>query len=216
MRLSWEIKINPVRLNANPFKGTNTWLNLDIEKTKHISIDNKTREELGNLSVIFWQDYFFVKNNEVDASFIEENKYRNYYEGYTNLNLPYYDVFDNINLLVKYWYTSKSSGTLKTPGYGEEFNENKFEYTAYYVYWIFLPTSLPNMIDIYPNLTFVLHFLMDVDLFPGIERVWLYNLWRSGAKEEVEEEFLYQTGNISIFRKYNASKFPQGEYTYIE
>ena len=131
------------------------------------------------------------------------------------MQLPHYTEFDNLITSTLYWYTSKTSGTLKTPWYGQDFDENKFEYVAYYVYWIFLPTSLSNIIDIYPDLTFVLHFYMDVNLYPGYEQVWLYNLFKSGEKEEVEEEYFYQTGNISILRKYNASKFPQGEYTYV-
>ena len=52
-------------------------------KSKNTVIDKDTREELGNLSVIFWQDQYFVENTEAETSFWQENKYRDYYEGFT-------------------------------------------------------------------------------------------------------------------------------------
>ena len=69
----------------NPFEETNTRLNSDVQKSKTAIIDAETREELGNLSVIFWQDQFFMENMEIDQSFIEKNKVRNYYEGMTHI-----------------------------------------------------------------------------------------------------------------------------------
>ena len=67
-------------------------LNSDVDKSKNKTIDNRTREKLGNLSVIFWQDQYFVENNQVDTALEEENKYRDYYLGYTWL------VFVNVYL----------------------------------------------------------------------------------------------------------------------
>ena len=61
-------------------------------KSKNTVIDKETREELGNLSVIFWQDQYFVENNEAETSFWEENKYGDYYEGFTHLQFPLYTV----------------------------------------------------------------------------------------------------------------------------
>ena len=110
---------------ANFLKGTHTWLNSDVEKSEDKIVDTKTREELGNLSVIFWQDHFFVENTQVETSFVEDNKYRNIYEGYTFLMFPYYDLFDNIINSASYMYTCRTSGLVKTYLYGEPFDSNK-------------------------------------------------------------------------------------------
>ena len=83
---------------------------MDVENSKEKTVDKKTREELGNLSVIFWQDQYFVENNEAESSLVEENKYRNYYQGFTLLRFPFYYN----GYLVSRMNTSKTSGSVKT------------------------------------------------------------------------------------------------------
>ena len=101
----------------------------------------------------------------IESSFVEENKYRNYYEGYQWLQFP-------SKKRCQMW-TSRASGHLKTPLYGEPFDEDNFEYNVKYEYNFYPPSSLGLIVDLYPNLNlnFVLHFYMDV--YPGQEKIYM-------------------------------------------
>lgn len=224
---------NIVEAKSVFIKGTNTWLNSDVEKSKTKIVDAESRGELGNLSITFWQDQFFVENTKVETSFVEENKYRNYYEGYSHLLFPRYDQAyadeaDNMLQSSYALYTSSTSGFLRSPWYGEAFDKDKFEYAASYTYNIYLPTNLSNISDLYSDLSFVLQFHLDVSLYPGNEYVKIDRLGKTGVTEWVEyyneyydvtvyePEYFFQTGNASVVRKYKASKLSNKEVAKIK
>ena len=140
-----------------------------------MTFDNMTREELGNLSVIFWQDQYFMDNMKVEKAFIENQKYRNMYEGYSAVIYPAYADFGGIIHLMAIMKTSKTSGSLQTPWYGDTFDEN-FDYAAYFQYYIYFPTDL-NVT--YPDLKLVLHFHVDVMLYGSTEEVY----YRKGSTQ---------------------------------
>ena len=158
---------------------------------------------------------------------MEDNKYRNIYEGYTFLMFPYYDLFDNIINSASYMYTCRTSGFVKTYLYGEPFDSNKFEHIVYWHTLIYFPANLTNITQMYPGLSFVLHFNMDVTLYPGYERVhikqmgetneteWDDTLGEYVGKVNYKYEYLYKTGNVSVLRKYDVSKFQEGECAWI-
>ena len=160
---------------------------------------------------------------DIETAFVEKGKYRNYYEGYSNIQFPNLERNKGLVESAYYMLTSRTSGTVKTAWYGEPFNEDEFEYKARNIHHIFFPTNLPNISHSFPGLTFVMHFHMDVALFEGAEYVYIARMGKTGEtydhyyydepQEEVyyKEESLFKTGNISIIRKYNASKFQQLE-----
>ena len=196
-------------------------------KSKNTVIDKETREELGNLSVIFWQDQYFVENTEAETSFWEENKYRDHYEGFTHLQFPSYWPISNIIHFTYYMLTSKTSGSVKTPLYGEPFDDNKFEYAAYYRYYIYFPPNIVNITELYPGLTIVLQFYADVSLYEGTEGIFIESMGYTGEQEwdgyaldyvdtaVYKREEIYNSGNVSIIRKYETSKFKDWEYISI-
>ena len=179
-------------------------LNTDVDNSKSKTIEERSREELGNLSVIFWQDQYFVENNQEDASLVEENKYRDYYQGYTSLQFP---QFNPALLNLQYHYeTSKTSGSVKTAWYGQSFDPNKFEDDLFCLYFIYFPgydhdssSNINTIAETIPGLTFVLDFYMDVGLYPGMEYVWISDI----RKDSENYEPLTLTGNVSVTRKYN-------------
>ena len=185
---------------------------MDIENSRNKTTDKKAREELGNLSVIFWQDQYFVENYEIDTSLEEENKYRDYYQGYTSLQFPAHE--QNIHFMDGYtryeYHTSKTSGSVKTPSYGQPFDKEKFEYSYRSHYYIFSPSNIADITDTHPGLTFVLDFYVDVALYKqvgtDIEKIYL-ELDDDGKLED-----LIQTGNISVIRKYATSRMSKRKY----
>ena len=129
-----------------------------------LSLGELERQELGNSTVLFWQDLFFIKNMEVEESFIEDEKHRNFYEGYSMLQFPYIENY-GIDYLVYFMQSSKYSGSLKTPGFGEKFDEDSFLFPLILEYNLWILPNSTNLTDIYPGLNLVLHFYVDVMLY---------------------------------------------------
>ena len=181
---------------------------MDIENSRNKTIAKEVREELGNLSVIFWQDQYFVENYEVDISFVEKNKYRDYYHGYTLLEFPYWflDFRHAYNTQFRNRYrTSKSSGSVKTAWYGEPFDENKFTYSSLSNYEINFPIKA---FERFPNLKLILEFYMDVGLYEegpaDYERIRIETITDEKQMKRGNNtlEYLTKTGNVSVTRKY--------------
>ena len=173
-------------------------MNTDIDKSIDKYISPQAREELGNLSVIFWQDYYFAENRKDESSFVEENKYRNYYEGKTVIKFPYYDDAGTSSIYHTYYLdTYTTSGHLKTPYYGQAFDENKFEYAAFYQYYISFPDNIESLGKKQPGLRFVVQLFIDVALYPGTEYVTLQICDSQGYAMSPISNF-ENTGNVSV------------------
>ena len=169
-----------------------------------------------------------MENTEAETSFWEGNKYRDYYEGFTHLLFPYNNVFDNIMFTYYYMWTSKTSGSVKTPMYGETFDENKFEYGAFYLYKIYFPTNIANLTESYPGLVIVMQLYADVSFYEGTEYIFIGSMGYTGEPEWDEDVFdysaspvyrseeIFKSGNVSFIRKYETSKFKEWEYIIIE
>ena len=91
--------------------------------------------------------------------------------------------------------------------YGETFDENKFEYGAFYVYYISFPTNIANLTESYPGLVIVMQFYADVSLYVGTEYITIDSWGHTGDYDYdygrgPEYERIFKSGNVSIKRKY--------------
>ena len=180
-----------MKLNLKSLKDKNTLLNSYIEENENKILDSSTRDELANLSTIFWQDQFFMQSWETQKNTFENDKYRNYYEAYSMLTLP---VMHKSRTII----TNKISGFVKTPWYGEPFDENVFETALTVEYYIWFPSNFQELLRLYPGLCLVMHFHIDVGIYPGIENVKL------GIVKDIifdGGEPIIQSGNKSVIRK---------------
>ena len=175
-------------------------MNSDVEKSKYETIDAVSRNELGNLSVIFWQDQYFLENMEIETCFQSFGSfgYRDFYEGYTELWLPFYERWFGGDCLVHHRDTSKTSGTVKTPLYGEKFDANKFQYVTHILFGLRYPSNLANLTELNPGLKLVVQLYMDVALYPGHEVVKIYAV--RVDKIVMGMSFFYHTGNVSVIK----------------
>ena len=67
---------------------------MDVQKSKNYVMGKESRTELGNLAIQWLNEVFLVENLEIEEAFIEKNKYRNIYEGYTWFSEGYPIGFD--------------------------------------------------------------------------------------------------------------------------
>jgi hypothetical protein len=177
---------------AKVSKGTNTVLNHDILKSKNASIEKLVREELGKLSIQWLQDQFFIEDSDYENSFIQKRKYRNLYEGYTELMYPWYSSSDT-----KWKYqmvTLATSGSFRTPNFGAKFDGKKFKNRVEYRLYFLLPYSTLYSGDS-TDLTLVMDFQVDVKLYDGEEYVDL-------RFPQSVNEYFRNSGNITIRKRF--------------
>ena len=140
--------------------------------------------------------------------------------------MPYYEYSGDYVYQAYLMDTYKASGSLSTPWYGEPFDADKFEYAAYYDYYINFPRNIIRVRNSLKNkrtLFFILHFDMVVSFYPGLEQVSI-QFFNENGDELSDERFLsdivsfpleYLTGNVSVIKKYNANQLNWKDYVHI-
>ena len=186
------------KVTVCPPKNTYTDLNYDLMMTENMTLDNDTRQELTNFAAEMLYDHLYdivMKN----LSKLEDNdRYYNWYTGYTEILLPYFISSNDIygrRVGVHYdVYTTATSGTVSTQYFGEEFDADKVE-TGPLSYRVNVNT--PASVRNNPNVT--LHL--------NIERVSLKDL-SSG------HDTLYLLGTRDETSHYSHNYTAPTEYTY--
>ena len=120
-----------------PPRNSFTSLNPDLVMSGELELDEKQRKELAE----YVSEAAFVSN--YNANFLKfiaykKERYINWYLGISKLTLPYEEeIFKKYDL-----ETSDRTGTISTPYFKEEFDENKFELVTELLYTIYVPDNL--------------------------------------------------------------------------
>ena len=70
-----------------------------------------------------------------------KDRYYNWYHGYTEIKLPYYDFYDKLSYDLN---TAASSGSINTQHFGEDFDADKVEKHLIYEVYVYPPASVGN------------------------------------------------------------------------
>ena len=113
-----------------PPKDTFTDLNYDITKTKNITLDNNTKEDLKKFALELLYDQLFYSLMQNLSMLQEKDRFNNWYHGYSSIDLPEYA--QNVAMLgtrdLQFLLsTSSPSGTILTRYFGETFDVHKVE-----------------------------------------------------------------------------------------
>ena len=123
-----------------PPKDTYTNLNYDLMRLENVTMDNQTRKELEDFFFKELHDLFFKELLHNMSLFNEKDRFYNWYEGITKLQLPYlvklYDSF------IEYYYLMNSINTYANKGeiwlqyFGEDYDPSKaFNYkNVFYIH----------------------------------------------------------------------------------
>ena len=198
------------KVTVCPPKNTFTDLNHDLMMTRNMTLNGDIREELKKyaLDLIFDNLYDVIMNN---MSKIEvEDRYYNWYHGYTYIELPSYDPYYDVSARV---YTSALSGSISNRNFGEQFDAEKVEIGCRYVLKIYPLQSVKTD----PNVTF--HFeieripmkdLIDADdkfyLNSGVKDSEYFNDTVTHFKKEYTTNDLLSVVGIEFERKLTLTK----------
>ena len=122
------------KLTVCPPKNTYTDLNYDLKITENMTLNNDTRIELANYAMELLYDQLHVNLLRNVSKLEEEDRYYNWYHGYTQIKLPQSDFY---NLM-----TVASSGSIFTQHFGEEFDAAKVETKLTYTVYVRPPVSV--------------------------------------------------------------------------
>ena len=151
-----------------PPKDTFTNLNYDLMMMENVNLSSETRLEIEKNARQELQTSYFEMIKRNLGKLIEENRYFNWYHGYSRISLPWYAKDDNDPILTyennieeregndfekqfrghKYAIeTSATSGLIKTQYFGERYDMTKIERKLFYIIRIFIPTHVLNNED---------------------------------------------------------------------
>ena len=134
------------KITVCPPKNTYTDLNYYLVKAENMTLDNTTRKELANYAMELLYDHLYDNIMRNLSKYEDNDRYYNWYHGYTKIELPDYVsssfhpsyFFYNVD-------TAASSGSISTQQFGEKFDADKVE-TGPLVYYVTLhpPASVRN------------------------------------------------------------------------
>ena len=118
------------KMTVCPPKNTFTDLNFYLKIAENMTLTNNTREELYNYAKELMMDQLY-DDIMTDIHMLEDNdRYYNWYHGFTEMRLPYYESF---NSHLKYFVvTTATSGTITTQNYGQRFDVEKVVTDIFY------------------------------------------------------------------------------------
>ena len=169
------------KVTVCPPKNSITDLNYDLMMTENKTLDNDTRNELTQYATELLYDQLYEKIL-TNISLLEDNeRYYNWYHGYTQITLPYTnDAFGTLSYTLT---TSAASGYISTKNFNAEFDADKVEKHIY----IDINIRSPQTDN--PNVT--LHF--------DVQRIVMKNL----MEDEYDETCLSLVYQFGAFYSFN-------------
>ena len=187
------LSISEIRLpkvTVCPPKNTFTDLNYDLMKSEHITLTKEMRDELFKSAVDIINDDGISGNDWTKLH--EEDRFYNWYHGYTYIGSPSYD--NRQNFIIS---TSATSGVVTTQHYREKFRPDLVERKNRYTVKVYPPESFRD------NENVTLHFKLEKVSMTGLA---------SNSKDTVDTDFTFVDADKTT--TYNNFTPPADEYGY--
>ena len=182
------------KITVCPPKDTFTDLNYDLMMAENMTVDNVTRKEVENYAMELLNDYLYDNVMTKWSRLEDDDKYYNWYHGYTRIYPPY---LNNIYGEVYPMFTSAKSGNVSIRFFGDEFDAENVELFSYYAFQIYPPESARYN----PNVT--LHF--------KIEKISMKDL-STGKDELLLDDRILDSDTIHTGKNFTP---PEDEYYVI-
>ena len=148
-------KITLPKVTVCPPKNTYTNLNYDLLMLKDMALDNDSRNELTQYAVGLIQDHVYNDIMTNISLLEEENRYYNWYMGYTWIKLPFWGLRPtgcipgssecNFNRQRYHLNTHATFGNVSTKYFGEKFDGDKVEKDLKYFLYIYPQRNIREM-----------------------------------------------------------------------
>ena len=130
------------RVSVCPPANSMTSMNWDLKKAENLNLTEGFKQHLANISAELIEDEAFNVLEREEKKFVEENKFLNWYTGFTKPTLPHNDIYDGYKYSL---FTSAVKGSISTPDFQEPFKLEKFKKKCLYEYTIYLRENITNI-----------------------------------------------------------------------
>ena len=127
------------KVTVCPPKNTFTDLNYDLMMIENMTLTEKMQDEMFSYAVEVLNEDVLSQNNW--GMIHEENRFYNWFNGYTQIKAPSYDHGGNVEIHI---FTSATSGIVTTRYYGEKFKAELVDRNLWSRVIVFVPTSETN------------------------------------------------------------------------
>ena len=134
-------KIAFPKVTVCPPKNTYTDLNYDLIRTESVDLEHETRVELTNLAMNLLQNHSHVEILKNLSKMEEKDRYFNWYNGYTQITVPYPNSLENKYDQYYKIHTYDKSGSISTKNFGENFDADKVDEDLFYSVEVYTPES---------------------------------------------------------------------------
>ena len=138
------------KVTVCPPKNTYTDLNYDLTMTENVSLTEEKKDEMFKYAVEVINKDSFSQSNWTKLH--EEDRFYNWYQGYTRIKSPFYDSANGMNYILN---TAATSGVVTTKHYGEKFMPELVERKLIYSVGVYPPG------DVRKNENVTLHFKVE-------------------------------------------------------
>ena len=195
------------KITVCPPKNTFTNLNYHIMMTENVTMDKETRDEILNYALELVNQLKFKEVMKNLSILEEENRYSNWYHGYTRVDLSSYKFHYKYGLYNSFWMnTGAVNGSVSTRNFEEKYDKNDVEKRIDTVVEIITP-CLPELQE--GELNISLHLELEQNrMNVGIERFEMrvgQNWEEFGNEIFIEKKYPLQSSNIRI--RINFSRF---------
>ena len=155
-----------------PPKNTYTNLNYDIMMLENMTMDNNTRDELTKYAIGLIHDHNFMEVTKNLSLIQEENRYYNWYHGYSKLPILFWGRANNTDCktslcnqvgLRYYIDTKATSGSISTQYFENKFDINKIEENLVKSVYFYPPDDFQNDSNV------TLHFEINMNTIQGVD-----------------------------------------------
>ena len=170
------------KVTVCPPKNTYTNLNYDLMRIQNMTLDNETRYGLSEYAVELLNDYIFDEKMNKLSKIQDDNRYYNWYHGYSSISLP--KIVSHFNFDIDYSIsTTATFGSISTQDFGENFDADKMDRSLKFT----LDVNIPPTAQSNPNITLIFE----------VEKVSMKDL--SKGKETFYLDFTKINADVRMF-----------------
>ena len=177
-----------------PPKNTYTDLNYDLMMTENITVTDKMRDEMFEYALEVISES--VSQNDWNKLH-EEDRFYNWYQGYTLIKSPFYSLFpfSGLNIIIE---STATSGVVTTQYYGEQFRPELVERKLKYTVKVHPPKKYNSNVK--------MHFKVEKVSMKGLAR---------GSKDNVDVELLgsLDADQTTAYKNYTSRVWREIEVT---
>ena len=135
------------RVTVCPPRNTFTDLNYDLMMTENMTLEDNIERELTHYAIELLFNHLYDQIMDKLNMLQEKDRYCNWYNGYSEIRIPYWSASPSTYGENNVVFTSAISGTVYTKYFGEKYNSDRVQNSINYEVQIYPPDSVKHNLN---------------------------------------------------------------------